>query len=214
MNEHLAQFNKSLEWRYATKQFDPAKKIPGEVFNQILEAVRLAPSSFGLQPWKFVVVENPKAREQLREHAWNQSQITDASHLIVLCTRSEMTAEYVNAFADRIIAERKIKREDIEPYRQAMLGFLPGVAGEKGRTWMANQVYIALGVLMSACAVAGIDACPMEGFDPAKFDEILKLPQQGLNARVLCTVGYRSANDWLAGLKKVRFSADEVVIKI
>ncbi len=214
MNEQLAQFNKSLEWRYATKQFDPTKKIPADIFNQILDSARLTPSSFGLQPWKFVVVENPKVREQLREHAWNQSQVTDASHLIVLCTRSEMTADYVNAFADRIIADRKLKREDVEPYRQMMLGFLPGVAGEKGKSWMANQVYIALGVVMSACAVSGIDACPMEGFDAAKFDEILGLPKQGLNARVLCAVGYRSASDWLAGLSKVRFRTEEVVTKI
>ena len=214
MNDKLSQFNQSLAWRYATKQFDPSKKISEEVFNQVLEAARLAPSSLGLQPWKFVVVEDRKLRQQLREHAWNQSQITDASHLVILCSRTEMTTDYVNAYAERIAAERKLKSEDVEQYRQMMLGYVGQLNGESSKIWMTNQVYLALGVLLSACALAGLDACPMEGFDAAKFDDILTLPQQGFNARVLCAVGYRSESDWLSGLKKVRFQASEVITRV
>ncbi|MDZ4786688.1 MAG: NAD(P)H-dependent oxidoreductase, partial [bacterium] len=191
--QNLDLFIKQLEWRYATKKFDPSKKVPAKIIEKIMQAARLSPSSFGLQPWHFLVIENQEIRSQLRPHAWNQPQISDASSLVVLCTKTEMTKEYINSYADSIVKERGIKPSDIEPYRQMMLGSFPGMTGEAGKQWMAHQTYIALGMLMSACAMAEVDACPMEGFSKNDFDKILNLPEKGLNVRVLCTIGYRAS---------------------
>jgi nitroreductase / dihydropteridine reductase len=206
----LKNFHESLQFRYATKLFDSSKKVSEETFAEITECLRLAPSSYGLQPWKFLIIQNPEIRQKIREKSWNQSQVTDASHLIVLCSNTEFTADDVNHYADFIVSERNIPREAIEGYRQMMLGSLHSKSPEATREWMARQVYLALGVLLSACAEARLDACPMEGFDPEAVGEILGLPAKKLAARVLCPIGYRSTEDKLASMKKVRFSKEEV----
>lgn len=206
----IETFIDSLNWRYATKSFDPSKKISEEMLDKLLQTMALAPSSFGLQPWKFFVVTNPEAKSKLREFAWNQPQITECSHLIVLASKTSIDADYINAYAERIVKERGIQSEDIAGYRSMMLGALPMMQGQAGDAWMTKQVYIALGILMAACAEARIDCCPMEGFEPAKFDEILGLPAKGFHAKVLCPIGYRSASDQNANAKKIRFSKSEV----
>lgn len=201
-----------LNWRYATKKFDPAKTISEKNLKEILDALRLSPSSFGLQPWKFLVIKDKALRQELRKYAWDQPQVTDASHLIVLCVKTGMDAEYIKDFIRRTASARGTPVEALAGYQDMMLGFLKSMKPEDTANWMKHQVYIALGVLLGECAHRQIDACPMEGFDPQKFDEVLKLKELGLHATVLCTVGYRAADDHYAKLAKVRFAEDEVVI--
>ena len=206
----IETFIENQKWRYATKSFDTSKKIPKDLLEKLMLAATLAPSSYGLQPWKFFVVENLETREKLKQFAWNQPQITECSHLIVLASRASIDAVYINEYADRIANERGLPLPAIEEYRKMMLGALSMMQGEAGQTWMTKQVYIALGVLMSACAAARVDSCPMEGFEAAKFDEILGLAAKGYHARVLCPIGFRNVNDKLAGMKKIRFAQAEV----
>lgn len=201
-----------LKWRSATKKFDPTKKISTSDWRALEETLVLSPSSFGLQPWKFIVVDNPDLRTQLRAHAWNQSQITDASHLVVLAVKKNLSKADVARFVDRIAAVRKIERASLSEYENMMLGFI----GKKDQgfdvtVWATRQVYIALGFFLSAAANLGIDACPMEGFDPAQFDKLLGLDQQGFGAVVLATAGYRSEDDPYSKSAKVRFDAKEII---
>ncbi len=205
--------NNHLEWRYATKKFDQTKKIPVKEFEEILDVLRLSPSSFGLQPWKFVDVTTTALREKLKPHAWNQSQITDASHLLVLCSLKKMDETYVKQYVSDIAKVRAIPRASLEGYEQIMLGFLKGKTPEQISVWMHNQVYIALGILLAECALRKIDACPMEGFDPKKFDEELGLDKEGITSVVLCTIGYRTVDDHHAAMKKVRFEKKEVFLE-
>lgn len=208
------EFLQKLNWRYATKGFDPAKKLSAEQVEGLLEALRLAPSSFGLQPWKFVLVENAELRAKLRASSWNQAQITEASHLIVLCRKDKLTQADVNAYIEDTARTREQELASLDGFRDMMHGFLDAMDSEKAAIWATKQVYIALGVLLSACAAADIDSCPMEGFDAAQYDEILDLPAKGLHAVVVCPVGFRSADDKYAMAKKVRYSKEEVIVRL
>ena len=183
----------ALNWRYATKTFDASKKVSDDVFANLMEAARLAPSSYGLELWKFVVVDNAELRAKIREVAWNQGQVTDASHLVVLCRQATATADDVEKFVKYTAEVRGMDVSALDGYKQMMLG---------------------LGFLLAAAAEAGVDACPMEGFDPTKVDEILGLDKMGLKSVVLCPVGYRSAEDKYGMAKKVRKPASEVVVHI
>lgn len=210
----LTGFIEALQWRYATKKFDPTKKVPESTVALLLEATRLAPSSFGLQPWKFLVVTNQSVRSELKSHSWNQPQVTDCSHLIVLCTRIVVDRAYIERFVGELARERGVPVEKLAGYQQMMIDSLPMMTGERGAAWKTAQTYIALGTLLSACAVARIDACPMEGFDRSKYDSLLKLPEQGLQSCVVCPIGYRAADDSYATAKKVRFATNEVVASL
>ena len=209
-----SQLISALEWRYATKLFD-TKKLPDATWSALEKSLQLAPSSFGLQPWKFIVVENPEIRAKLRPVSWNQSQVTDASHLVVFTRRTEMTEKDVQDFFDLMVSERKVEAEKIEAYRQMMIG---GVVKAKDaatqKEWAARQVYIALGQLMAAAGVIGVDTCALEGIDPAAYDEILGLKGTGYETVVACAVGYRSADDKYAAMKKVRFPLSKVFKKV
>ena len=201
-----------LHWRYATKKFDPSRKIPAEKWAILEEAVSLAPSSYGLQPWRPFVVLDPEVRKRLRPVAHNQPQITDASHLVVFAAKLKITEQDVDEFIARIAHQRKLPKENLAAYRDNMLGdVVNGPRSKMAGEWSARQAYIGLGVLLSAAAQLAIDACPMEGFDPGKFNEILALPAQGYSAVVLCTLGYRDANDPYAALAKVRASVREFI---
>jgi len=193
----------ALKWRYATKKFDPSKKVSEADLNELLEALRLAPSSYGLQPWKFIVITNPELRRKLREHAWNQPQITDASHLIVLAARTDLDEKYVKEYVKEISRQRGVSLESVKGYDDMMTGFVKGTSKEELIHWAKKQVYLALGMLLEAAALKRVDACPMEGFDAQKFDEVLEL--KNLTATVLCTIGYRSPDDPASKLEKVRF---------
>jgi nitroreductase len=209
-----AQLLASLEWRYATKAFD-ARKLPDATWAALEESLRLAPSSYGLQPWKFIVVNDPALRAKLRPVSWNQSQVTDASHLVVFARRTEVTETDVNEFFNQMVSERGADATKLEPYRQMMLGgVVKGKDAAAQKDWAARQVYIALGQLMGAAAAMAIDTCPLEGIDPDAYTEILGLKGTGYEVVVACAVGYRSSEDKYAGMKKIRFPAARVISRV
>ncbi|MFA6365513.1 MAG: NAD(P)H-dependent oxidoreductase [Candidatus Paceibacterota bacterium] len=204
---------KSLGWRYATKIFDTSKKLTDEQLGIVTEALRLSASSFGLQPWKFIVVTNPEVRKQLREAAYGQAQITDASHLIVFTT-SDINEASVDAYVESMGSTRGMDEEAKRGMKARLFGSVQNRTPEALREWAARQCYIALGTLLTVAANEKIDACPMEGFENAKFDAILGLKEKGLSSVVLATVGFRSENDKHANEAKVRFPKEEVIIEI
>lgn len=202
-----------LNWRYATKKFDSTKKLSSQELDDLLEALRLSPSSFGLQPWKFIVVKDHALRAEIRKNAWNQTQVTDASDLIVLCSLKNMDEAYIKNFIVQIAQVRGVSVGSLVGYEQQILGWLKTKTAAELNIWMKRQVYIALGILLSECALKKIDACPMEGFDPVKVDEILGLSSLGLESVTLCPVGFRATDDHYADLAKVRFTKDEVFLQ-
>jgi len=207
-----AQLVSVLTWRYATKVFDPSRRISGATWAALEDALVLSPSSFGLQPWRFLVVRDPALRAKLRPLSWDQSQVTDASHFVVFLARTEITAADISRFLERTAEVRGQPVNALAGYRQLMEGALLNEARKPHlHDWAARQTYIAMGQLMTAAAVLGIDTCPMEGFVPAKVDELLGLGEQGLTAAVLCPAGYRSADDRYASLPKVRYAASTVI---
>lgn len=199
-----------LNNRYATKKFDSSKKISKADFSTLLEVLRLSPSSFGLQPWKFIVVENPKIRAKLKEVSWNQSQIVDASHMVVICHRKGINKNYVEEVIQSIAKTRGLDVSVLEEYKNMILGFIsnPNINLDD---WTKRQSYIALGMLLSAAANLDIDSCPMEGFDIPAYNQILGLEEKSYLASVVCTLGYRATDDHHAGLKKVRYSQEHVI---
>ncbi len=206
------QLMEALQWRYATKAFDPNRKIPAATWNALQEALVLSASSFGLQPYQFVIVNDPATRAKLMPHAWGQQPVVDASHFVVFAARTALTEAEIDRFLSRIVEVRGGNREALAGYRQMMTGSLLGdEAKARIPHWAARQAYIALGNLLTSAAMLGVDACPMEGFVPAEFDKILGLPAQGYAAVVCCALGYRSAADKYATLPKVRFPASELI---
>ncbi|MCY2966615.1 MAG: NAD(P)H-dependent oxidoreductase [Planctomycetota bacterium] len=199
-----------LHWRYATKKFDPARKISAADWNALEQAVTLAPSSYGLQPWKFFVIDDPSVRKSLQAVSWNQPQIVDASHLVVFCVKQNPGTADVERYLDRISKVRGAPRESLDGFRKMLLGSMNRPGGEVD-VWCSRQVYIALGVFLSAAAMLGIDACPMEGFEGEKYDQILGLTAKGYSARVIATAGYRATDDRAAATPKVRFPVGEVI---
>lgn len=203
-----------LEWRYATKKFDPDKKIDAETWDKIEQALILSPSSFGLQPWKFVVVSNPEIKEKLVSSSWNQNQPKDCSHLVVICRVEPIDATYVNHYIQCIANERGVDADSLSAYKDMMIGSVTKMSAEQQKNWTSAQCYIALGILMSAASALHVDNCPMEGFVKEDYDRILGLPEKGCHSVVVCALGYRADDDKYASAKKVRFPAQELVIKI
>lgn len=203
-----------LNWRYATKQFDPTRKIPAEQWAALEEALLLSPSSLGLQAWEFVVVEDPAVREELKAVSWGQAQITDASHLVVFTAKKDYGEADIDAYMQRISEVRGAPLDALAPFREMVEGGVSSKEPEARAEWLARQPYIALGVLLTSAALMGIDACPMEGIVPAEYDRILGLGEKGLTALVVATVGYRSPDDKYADMPKVRFPADRMISRV
>jgi len=194
-----------LQWRYATKKMDPARSVSQDKVDRIIEAARLAPTSSGLQPFEIISVTSPEVRARIREIAWNQAQVSDASHLLVFAAWDNYTAERINHMFDLTNEVRGIKNEGWENYRAMLLNTYPQREAEANYQHAARQAYIALGVALVAAAEEGVDSTPMEGFDPAKLDEILGLRQRGLRSVTIVPLGYRQdEGDWLVKLEKVR----------
>ena len=202
----------ALHWRYATKLFDPARRIPADQWTALEQSLVLTPSSYGLQPWKFIVVTDPAVKAKLRPVSWNQSQIEDCSHLVVFLAKEDITEGDLDRFIARSAEVRGVPPESLAVYRGYMLGDL--VKGPRHAViaeWAARQVYIALGQFMACAALLGIDTCPMEGLEPAKYDEILGLKGSGYRTLAACPAGYRSPEDKYARLSKVRYETGDVI---
>jgi nitroreductase len=201
-----------LHWRYATKKFDSTRTIPDEVWQTLEQSLVLAPSSFGLQPWKFFVVTNPDLRQQLVEHTWGQTQVVDASHLVVFTIKKDVDAADVDRYVARMAEVQQTPVDSLQGFSKVVKGFLTQPPYPLDiNEWSKRQAYIALGQFMTCAAMLGIDTCPMEGFIPAKYDEILGLTEQGYTSVVLCPAGYRAADDRAAARPKVRYEKQDVL---
>lgn len=204
-----------LEWRYATKKFDPTQVVSQDKIDFILEAIRLSATSSGLQPYEVLVITNKAIREQIKPHAWNQGQITDSSHLLVFAAWDNYTAERINNMFDLTNEIRGFKNEGWENYRSMLLSTYPQRDAETNYQHAARQAYIGLGSALIAAAELKVDSTPMEGFDPIKVDEILGLKEKGLRSVLLLPLGYRAdEGDWLVKLQKVRRSREHFVTEI
>jgi nitroreductase len=205
------QLLQQLRWRYATKQFDPTRKVSDADWAALEEAALLTPTSFGLQPYQFLLVRDPALRKRLQPAAWNQTQIVDASHLVVLAAKKNLDEAGIDAYLQRIAQVRQVPGAKLAAFREMLMNsVIKGMDAPARLEWARYQTYIALGNFLTSAALLGIDACPMEGFDRRQFDEILGLGQKGLAATVLAAVGYRSAADTYSSLAKVRFPKEQV----
>ncbi|MEH0156798.1 NAD(P)H-dependent oxidoreductase [Limibacter armeniacum] len=202
-----------LNWRYATKKFS-TEKLPQDKVDTILEAATLTASSYGLQPWSIVVVNDPAVREQLVEHSWGQMQVKDASHLLVIARQSDMTPAHVEAYIDNIVNTRNIPADAVAGFKDTMLGTVNSLSAEDKALWMSKQAYIVLGNLLTVCATLDVDACPMEGFIPEKYDEILGLKEKGLASVLVLPIGIRAEDDSFQHMKKVRKSLEDTIVTI
>jgi nitroreductase len=206
------QLVEALQWRYATKVFDATRKIPAGVWQTLEHALVLTPTSYGLQPYKFLVVTDPAKRAALLPHSWNQKQVVDASHFVVFTARTRMTEADVTKLIRRTSDVRKISAESLDFYRDMMLSdVVNGPRGRRAHEWAARQIYIALGNLMTCAAMLSVDACPMEGLDPAEYDRVLGLQGGDYATVVACALGYRAATDKYAKLAKVRYEIADLV---
>jgi nitroreductase len=202
----------ALHWRYATKKFDSSRKLSAEEWGKLEQALILSPSSYGIQPYRFIVVTDPEVRTRLRAKAHGQPQITDSSHLVVFAARTDITTEDVDRYMARISEVRGVELAHLAKFRENIVGNL--VTGPRHAIvahWSARQAYLALGNLIAVAAITSIDVCPMEGFSPEGFNEVLDLPAQGLSAVVLAAVGHRAADDGAASVPKVRQTAEVLV---
>lgn len=204
----------ALNWRYATKQFDPDRKLPAETLAALKEALRLAPSSFGLDPWKFLFVSNGGIREKLKAASWGQAQVTDCSHHVVIAVKRTIGPGDADEKVDSLYAAGT-PAGALETLRTIMRGFLSGEPfGVSLQEWATRQCYIALGQLMTSAALLGVDACPMEGMDPKQYDEILGLAGSDYATVVACSLGYRHPDDRSASRPKHRKTAEQVVVAV
>ncbi|ATP20476.1 MULTISPECIES: NAD(P)H-dependent oxidoreductase [Sphingobium] len=204
-----------LNWRYATKKMNPDKLVAEDKVERILEAVRLAPTSSGLQQFEVIVVTNKELRAKIRAIAWDQAQVTDASHLVVFAAWDNYTADRINGMFDLVNDERGFRNEGWEAYRQMLLNTYPQRDAQTNFEHAARQAYVGLGIALTAAAFEEVDATPMEGFDPAALDEILDLRARGLRSVVMMPLGYRAdEGDWLVNLKKVRRPAADFISRI
>lgn len=209
----MTQILESLEWRYATKKYSD-KKISEPDFQILKESMRLSVSSMGLQPYKIIIVDDPKLREQLKDAAYNQSALTDASHVIVFANETHIGDEQVSNYMQNIAKTRDVKIGSLNGFNNSIRGFLKNLSPEETENWARFQTYIALGNLINSAALLKIDATPMEGFDIEKFNEILDLKSQNLSVSVIATIGYRHKDDAAQHLKKVRKSEQEIFITL
>jgi nitroreductase len=204
-----------LRWRYATKKFDAVAKISDADWRTLEESLVLTPSSFGLQPWRFIVVTDPAVKEKLVEASWGQSQVADASHLVVFAIKKDVGAPEVDRYLNRIAQVRGVNGESLNGFREVLLGFLAQPADKfSANSWSARQAYIALGNFLTSAALLGIDTCPLEGIEPARYDEILGLSGQGYQTVVAAAAGFRARDDKYATLPKVRFAPNEVITHV
>ncbi|MEN8826215.1 MAG: NAD(P)H-dependent oxidoreductase [Wenyingzhuangia sp.] len=204
----------SLEWRYATKKFDSAKKLSKEQLQTLKESFNLTATSYGLQALSLVIIENKELREELLPHAFNQKQVVEASHLLVLCHSDTFESSDIEAYFNLVEKERNTPSEVLKPFKDFLKSDFEKKTKAEKHDSFTKQTYIALGNLMTVCALEKIDACPMEGFNPSKFDELLNLKTKNLKSALLLPVGFRANDDYMAKEKKVRKPMSETIIEI
>ncbi|MDO6802131.1 NAD(P)H-dependent oxidoreductase [Wenyingzhuangia sp. 1_MG-2023] len=204
----------SLQWRYATKKFDPTKKISSTQLQTLKEAFNLTATSYGLQALNLVVVKNTDLREQLLEASFNQKQVIDASHLLVICYPINFDSNNVNEYFELVQQIRNTPEEVLKPFKDFLIHEFETKSTEDKNIYFTKQAYIALGNLLTTCAVEKIDACPMEGFIPSKYDEILGLTEKGLTSVLVLPVGFRAEDDFMAKEKKVRKPLSKTIIEL
>jgi nitroreductase len=207
-------FLENQNWRYATKKFDATKKISTEDLNTLKEAIRLSSSSYGMQPYKILIIENPELRAQLQAAAWGQSQIVDASHLIVFANITNFGNDDIDAVLNIFTNQRALPANALDGYGGFIKSKIATLPEEVKNVWTAKQTYLALGNLLNAAAELKIDVTPMEGFEPSAVNEILGLEKLGLNAALLATIGYRHEEDETQHYKKVRKSNEDLFITL
>jgi nitroreductase len=206
------QLMSALNWRYAVKKYDATKKISAQDWSTLEEVLRLSPSSFGLQPWKFLVVQSPDLRKKLTPATWGQPQVETCSHFVVLTTLKKIDEAYVQSYIDDIAFTRGIKASELDGFKKSMMGaVVNGPISQHLQTWSQKQVYIAMGNIMNAAALLHIDTTPMEGLEPAKYDDILGLTNTPYATVAAVACGYRSPDDQLQFAKKVRFPKAKVI---
>ena len=202
----------ALHWRYATKAFDASRQIDASTWSALENALVLTASSYGLQPWKFLVISDAAIRAELRPHSWNQSQITDCSHLVVLLKKRTITAADADRLIEATASTRGIEASLLDGYRKMIqVDLIDGPRSQIIGQWAGNQVYIALGNLLTSAALLGVDTCAIEGFSPTDYDRILGLETSEYQSCVVCACGYRSSDDKYASLAKVRYAASDLI---
>ncbi|MEM0897990.1 MAG: NAD(P)H-dependent oxidoreductase [Verrucomicrobiota bacterium] len=207
-----SQLIEALRWRYATKAFDPTKDISPDVWDALEESLVLTPSSYGLQPWEFIVITDRDYREQLVEHSWNQRQVADASHLVVMAAKKVVTEADVDAWMQATADSRGVEVASLGAFRDMLIsGVVNGMTSDEQEQWARMQTYIALGNFMTSAALLRVDVCPMEGFVATEYDRILGLVEKGLTTSVLAPAGYRAEGDKYATLPKARFAREKIV---
>lgn len=204
----------SLKWRYAVKKFDSNKTISDQQIITLKEAFNLTATSYGLQPLKLVIVKNKNIQKELVEHSWNQPQVLEASHLLVICVSKNYTTKEVEDYFNLVQKVRNTPSEIINPFKKFLTEEINKKTQEELLSWNKNQAYLALGNLLTICAIEKIDSCPMEGFIPEKYDEILSLTEHNLTATLVLPIGYRAEDCYMKDQKKVRKNTNDVVIEI
>ena len=204
----------ALKWRYACKAFNPEKIVSEDKIQRLKEGLNLTASSYGLQPFKFIVIKDKEKREALVEHSWNQRQVADSSHLFIIAVRTDINEEFISDYINLISNERGIPADQLDAFKGMMMGSIISKSEEDQYAWAKNQAYITLGNLLLQCGLEEVDATPMEGFIPDKYDEILGLNDMNLKSVLVCPVGYRADNDPYVNLKKVRQPLDQICIDL
>ena len=207
-------FLENQNWRYATKKFDAVKKVSAADLELLKEAIQLSTSSYGLQPYTVFIVENPALRAQLVPSSWGQTQIVDASHLLVFANVIDLGQNVIDDYFTNLIEIRGVPAESVQGYKDFMSSSVISLSEDIRNTWTSKQTYLALGNLLNAAAELKIDVCPMEGFVPAQYNEILGLDKLNLNASLVATVGYRSEEDVTQNFKKVRKSKENLFVTL
>ncbi|WP_106792941.1 NAD(P)H-dependent oxidoreductase [Aquimarina sp. Aq78] len=204
----------SLHWRYATKKFDNKKILSQEKIDILTEAFNLTATSYGLQPLKLVVIKNKDLQKELTPHSWNQQQVADASHVLVFCIEKTIGEQYISKYFDNVKEIRDTPEEILKPFKEQLVDSFTYKSSEEISNWAAKQAYLALGNILTVCAIEKIDSCPMEGFIPEKYDEVLNLNDLGLTSVLVLPIGYRAEDDMFSEFKKVRRPIKDTIITI
>jgi len=209
----MSHLLEALQWRYATKKFDASRTLSEQKIAVLKNAFNLTASSFGLQPVKLVVIQNQKLQDELVALSMNQQQVADASHVLVFCIETTINTAYIASYFENVKEIRNTPDEVLQPYREYLNSHFEKESPEAIKSWAAKQAYLAMGNLLTACALENIDACPMEGFDPSGYDTLLNLTEKGLSSVLVMPIGYRAQDDMFADFKKVRKPLEETVIE-